>query len=191
MRSLVEQPTKPTKSAIKKANRLARLERKQRQKSKTQPQAHEGITEIKPLVTDAPPVSAPVVPAIYTQDIRLESPLQNFDGPSSSSPPPVVAPKEPEKSFVSCPPMESERSEPDSSSNSESLSSIQVKPLVATLESAILGVSEKTSLPDLSPPAQPNAQDSEQTKTRQNLLTRTLWTFIMIGGFVGMYFQLL
>ena len=82
VRSLVEQPTKPTKSAIKKANRLARLERKQRQKSKTQPQAHEGITEIKPLETDPPPVSAPVVPAIYTQDIRLESPLQNFDGPS-------------------------------------------------------------------------------------------------------------
>ncbi|EDR11846.1 uncharacterized protein LACBIDRAFT_232085 [Laccaria bicolor S238N-H82] len=82
--------------------------------------------------------------------------------------------------------MESEHSEPDSSSNSESLSSIQVKPPVATLESPIHEVSEKTSLPDLSPPAQPNVQDSEQTKTRQNLLTRTLWTFIMIGGFVGL-----
>ncbi|KIK01402.1 hypothetical protein K443DRAFT_678405 [Laccaria amethystina LaAM-08-1] len=181
--NLVEQPTKLTKSAIKKANRLARLERKQRQKSKTQPQAHEGITEI---VTDPPPVSAPVAPAIHIQDISLESPLQNVDGPSSFSPPPVVTPREQEKSFVSCPPMESERSEPDSSSNSESPSLTQVRPLVATLESPIHGVSEKTSLPDLSPPAQPNVQDSEKTKKRQILLTRTLWTFIMIGGFVGL-----
>lgn len=187
MRSLVEQPTKPTKSAIKKANRLARLERKQRQKSKTQPQAHEGITGVEPLVTDPLPGSAPVAPAIYMQDIGLESPLQNVGGPSSFSP---VTPREPERPFVSCPPMESERSKPDSSSNSESFSSMQVRPLVATLESPIYGVSEKTSLPDLSPPAQPNVQDSEKTKKRQNLLTRTLWTFIMIGGFVGMHSQL-
>ncbi|KAH7926718.1 phosphatidate cytidylyltransferase [Leucogyrophana mollusca] len=29
-------------------------------------------------------------------------------------------------------------------------------------------------------------QDAERTKKRQNLLTRTLWTFIMIGGFIGL-----
>lgn len=28
-------------------------------------------------------------------------------------------------------------------------------------------------------------QEAERTKKRQNLVTRTLWTFIMIGGFMG------
>lgn len=35
------------------------------------------------------------------------------------------------------------------------------------------------------PPPKPPAQDAEQTKKRQNVLTRTLWTFIMIGGFIS------
>jgi phosphatidate cytidylyltransferase len=30
-----------------------------------------------------------------------------------------------------------------------------------------------------------DTQDAERTKKRQNLVTRTLWTFIMIGGFLG------
>jgi phosphatidate cytidylyltransferase len=30
-------------------------------------------------------------------------------------------------------------------------------------------------------------KEVERTKKRQSILTRTLWTFIMIGGFVGMY----
>lgn len=29
-------------------------------------------------------------------------------------------------------------------------------------------------------------QDAEKVKKRQNALTRTIWTFIMIGGFLGM-----
>ena len=38
------------------------------------------------------------------------------------------------------------------------------------------------------PPAvqtQANVQDGEKAKKRQSFLTRTLWTFIMIGGFLG------
>ena len=38
------------------------------------------------------------------------------------------------------------------------------------------------------PPAvqtQANVQDGEKSKKRQSFLTRTLWTFIMIGGFLG------
>jgi phosphatidate cytidylyltransferase len=30
-----------------------------------------------------------------------------------------------------------------------------------------------------------DVQEAERTKKRQNLVTRTLWTFIMIGGFMG------
>ncbi|KAH8108005.1 phosphatidate cytidylyltransferase [Cristinia sonorae] len=33
-------------------------------------------------------------------------------------------------------------------------------------------------------PSVPSAQESESAKKRQNALTRTLWTFIMIGGFL-------
>jgi len=29
------------------------------------------------------------------------------------------------------------------------------------------------------------AQDAERVKKRQNALTRVVWTFIMIGGFIG------
>ena len=36
----------------------------------------------------------------------------------------------------------------------------------------------------------PPAQDTEQAKKRRNVLTRTLWTFIMIGGFISMHFYL-
>ncbi|KAH7916504.1 cytidylyltransferase family-domain-containing protein [Hygrophoropsis aurantiaca] len=36
----------------------------------------------------------------------------------------------------------------------------------------------------IKPPA--TEQDAERTKKRQNLVTRTLWTFIMIGGFIGL-----
>ena len=32
-----------------------------------------------------------------------------------------------------------------------------------------------------------NPQDAEKVKKRQNALTRTIWTFIMIGGFLGVY----
>jgi phosphatidate cytidylyltransferase len=35
--------------------------------------------------------------------------------------------------------------------------------------------------------SEPDPQEVERTKKRQSILTRTLWTFIMIGGFVGMY----
>lgn len=35
------------------------------------------------------------------------------------------------------------------------------------------------------PGPDPPAQDAEQTKKRRNVLTRTLWTFIMIGGFIS------
>ena len=31
--------------------------------------------------------------------------------------------------------------------------------------------------------------DAEKAKKRQNALTRTLWTFIMIGGFLSMSFS--
>ncbi|KAG9316651.1 phosphatidate cytidylyltransferase [Chiua virens] len=34
--------------------------------------------------------------------------------------------------------------------------------------------------------AKQDIQEAERTKKRQNLVTRTLWTFIMIGGFMGL-----
>ncbi|KAJ3724535.1 cytidylyltransferase family-domain-containing protein [Lentinula raphanica] len=38
----------------------------------------------------------------------------------------------------------------------------------------------------LPPPAHAPPPDAETVKKRQNILTRTLWTFIMIGGFIGL-----
>lgn len=41
--------------------------------------------------------------------------------------------------------------------------------------------------PDPNPPVK--TVDAEKAKKRQNVMTRTLWTFIMIGGFIGMFFR--
>lgn len=38
-------------------------------------------------------------------------------------------------------------------------------------------------------PPQQLVQEAEKSKKRQSFLTRTLWTFIMIGGFIGMCFD--
>lgn len=38
--------------------------------------------------------------------------------------------------------------------------------------------------------SEPNPQDAERAKKRQNALTRTLWSLIMIGGFIGTLFLL-
>jgi len=38
---------------------------------------------------------------------------------------------------------------------------------------------------DRPPNSSPPIQDTEKIKKRQNALTRILWTFIMIGGFIG------
>ncbi|KAL6300493.1 cytidylyltransferase family-domain-containing protein [Sparassis latifolia] len=61
----------------------------------------------------------------------------------------------------------------------------------ATHEDASAGVHlsstsevSKASSHDLSGAPEKPAEDAEQVKKRQNVLTRTLWTFIMIGGFL-------
>lgn len=38
---------------------------------------------------------------------------------------------------------------------------------------------------ELAVKAKQDAKEAERTKKLQNLVTRTLWTFIMIGGFMG------
>lgn len=45
-----------------------------------------------------------------------------------------------------------------------------------------------TSLPPKS--AEKSAAEAEKRKKRQNLFQRTVWTLIMIGGFIGRFFSL-
>lgn len=50
-------------------------------------------------------------------------------------------------------------------------------------------VEQSLSAPPL--PMHETTPDAEKVKKRQSFITRTLWTFIMIGGFIGTYFTTL
>ncbi|KIY50343.1 phosphatidate cytidylyltransferase [Fistulina hepatica ATCC 64428] len=47
-------------------------------------------------------------------------------------------------------------------------------------------VNGKSPTKEANPPIPDASTNEEQAKKRQSILTRTLWTFIMIGGFIGM-----
>ena len=149
---MVQEPEKPTKSAIKKANRLARLERKQRQKLK------QGSEQQPP-----PPVTPTTLPQPVTPVIPEEG--------SSRSGPLLVPWSLPSKA--------------------QPLTQASIRPAMLEVKENYL---EKYSprngsaaIISVASDNQVSRPDPETAKKRQNVLTRTLWTFIMIGGFIGNY----
>ena len=148
-----QEPEKPTKSAIKKANRFARLERKQRQKPK---QGNEQQHPVTPTT-----LAQPVTAVILEEGQSTSSPLDN----QVSRPGPEAAVTlEKESSRLS--PLDNQVSRPDP-------------------ETAV--TLEKDSSRSSPLNNQVSRPDPETVKKRQNALTRILWTFIMIGGFIGNY----
>jgi phosphatidate cytidylyltransferase len=177
--SLVPEPEpKPTKSALKKAARAAR---KQLQQAKPKPSRTPS--------TDTPSLS-PSGSAFNPVEIphEAEGSLQKAEHTPSLNgsfvnlepiPPPVIpAPEiqlplpQPSGAAAYTPPQPAAYAPPES---------IEVPPppveTVAPREFSQLVVEKMT--------AENSNLAAEQTKKRQNVVTRTLWTFIMIGTFLG------
>ncbi|PPQ67251.1 hypothetical protein CVT25_005835 [Psilocybe cyanescens] len=180
--SVPQEPVKLTKSAIKKAQRLARIEAKQRQKQlKAEARSKEDVTTN----TDSVPVD-------------LKSSRLSVDDTSTMSPVRSITQSEPLPSIEAVMPETVKR---NGSTPSEELPAVQKE--VTEVEK----VPPKPSVPipgpesngNPIPQASPSANGStlkttakdaaintEQVKKRQNVLTRVIWTFIMIGGFIAL-----
>ena len=186
MVSLQQEPEKPTKSAIKKANRLARLERKQRQKLK------QGNEEQQQPVTPAT-LPKPVAPVILEEGLSRSSPLLVPSSLPSQAQPIAqasirpVAPKtilDPVLAVsLDTPPIGVTTEDPPTVT-STNVPVPEVKENYMEKYSPRNGSAATISAASDNQVSRP---DAETAKKRQNVLTRTLWTFIMIGGFIGNY----
>jgi phosphatidate cytidylyltransferase len=184
--SLIQEPEKPTKSAIKRANRLARLEKKQRQKLK------QGNEQEQPVTPTTLP--QPVTPVILEEASSKSSPLLVPTSlPSrkaqplaqASIPPvaPIIALDPVPAVSIDAPPIGITTEDPPS------ITSTKV-PVPEVKENYLEKYSPRNGSATTISVASDNQvlrPDTETAKKRQNVLTRTLWTFIMIGGFIGNY----
>lgn len=176
-----QEPTKLTKSAIRKAHKLARIERKRRQKLEAREKAkHDGpeagmspdqgtdgsSDETTPaeketetsLFSEPVPAVVPVPTEVTTERTRDRSATPMvLNGPPH---PPLT----PEPFFKEKPSIETESA-----------------PAAETKQEV-----KSETLPKFSDPAAVALQ-AEKAKKRQNILTRTLWSLVMIGGFIGMF----
>lgn len=165
----VEQP-KPSKSQQKKAAKLARTEKRKQLRAA----AKAGITDSSSKVTSSLEKSA-IGSTVLTEDELFSSegehlpPHSNTESDREETAPlPSHIPNSSfsDKTAHSLPPLPEEaRAIPEAGKRT-----ITTKPTTA------------------GPPIRADAKDLdiERSKKRQNMITRTLWTFIMIGGFVGL-----
>ena len=159
-------PSKPSRSAIKKAQKLAREERRQREKTAAKQAKRDQST---PPAQESPPQS------------ELDTPL-------------------PKPNIISEAPLMADESLPTKQNDEEHDS----PPIPFSRVSVKLGNLSSEKLPErrdaeVKPvePAKPRhtevsgpahiAKEAERSKKLQSFLTRTLWTFIMIGGFISMF----
>jgi phosphatidate cytidylyltransferase len=151
---------KPSKTAQKKAVKAARLEKKQQKavaKGRTSPhQPQSG--------SSSPMTDEQSLPSIGTYDNPLEL-ISAADTETQSLPPDEVHTVE--NGHTKRPESIQKKLEPTHAP-------VPSPNPLPTKESVVLPVEQ----PDLS-------LESEQKKKRQNALTRSLWAFIMIGGFIS------
>lgn len=115
------------------------------------------------------PSVVPVLPPVTDlPNEEVEQSAVELNGEAPKAPPPPMAPQPVPVKPISAPPavlvVQRPKEEPP------------VNPLKPPRASQVLPTHEKKPV-----------QDSEKVKKRQSFLTRTLWTFIMIGGFIGVY----
>lgn len=196
---------KPTKTALKKAAKAARLEKRQLRATASgrnspfppspisadddelaTPENHVELplqaVDDHPVVTvveqEAEPKSKPVVesqpPPVVEPQTPVVKPL-----------PPVVKPQlpvvEPQLSVVAPQPLVVKPQPPAVAPRPTPAApppQREPSPLV------LMTLPQKQTVPE----SAPSSSDAEQTIKRQNMVTRTLWTFIMIGGFISSYF---
>lgn len=210
-------PSKPSKTALKKAAKAARQEKKQQQQSRAPPTpdvetSEPGRLPSGPALLLANPPAPEARPAAAS-DQHLVGPPPPIEStkplpiPVGVIAPPIVAPLGPNGLHVESkggPPRPTEK--PSVSSSIPQLarpttkdqsfpparpSSSPFKPMSQPSESKSSPPStEKKFVPSSSKPvakpvAKPEADNTP--KKSNNVLVRTLWTFIMIGGFLGQF----
>jgi phosphatidate cytidylyltransferase len=169
--------TKPSKSQIKKAQKQARIERRKQLKASSKagtadssprhtPSLEESITRTAEAATD-------VLPPPTTHTVSESKPA--IEPRQEPAPQPEVS----EPSVLS-------------SATDGDMQHVNVAENNSTphpLPSKLLDdEGQSVSKPDVEQAlkSEPDPQEVERTKKRQSILTRTLWTFIMIGGFVAL-----
>jgi phosphatidate cytidylyltransferase len=174
--SAAEVQTKPSKLAQKKAARAARLEAKAQAKAaKLLSARSQGATTSG---DDAPP--APRGPAPTSDQFPSET-----DGTLSASPSGDVS--EPDNATTDLSANDAMR-DPHEKRSMPSMDAPQDTTLHETTlktKEAPNDLSRRGVESEVAAQKKLKEQDAESTKKRQNVLTRTLWTFIMIGGFIG------
>ncbi|KAI6040293.1 phosphatidate cytidylyltransferase [Pisolithus marmoratus] len=164
------EPPKPSKSQQKKAAKLARTEKRKQLKAA----AKAGITDSSSKTISSLEKSA-IGSTVLTEDELFSSegehqpPYSNIesDREETASPPSHI----PNDSFSN----KTDQSLPPLPEKAETISKADKR--TVTTQPTTAGPAAQTNAKDL---------DIERSKKRQNMITRTLWTFIMIGGFVAL-----
>ncbi|KAJ7783220.1 cytidylyltransferase family-domain-containing protein [Mycena metata] len=176
-----EAEPKPTKSALKKAARAARKQLQQQAKAKPSRGSSTEPSSVSPSGSAFNPVEIPheVEPA-PTQE--TERPLANGAAAKvESTPPPAILAPETQPPPLQPPPLQSVAATP---APPQSAAYVPPKP-VQILPPPVTVPAPREHAPHVVEKVAENpALAAEQTKKRQNVLTRTLWTFIMIGTFI-------
>ncbi|TCD70313.1 hypothetical protein EIP91_003942 [Steccherinum ochraceum] len=195
------EPVRLTKSAIKKQKALARQEKRQQEKA-ARAAARARSAQPSP-APEQQQAKVDVVPDSSVESLPASEPptsvngISHVDEAKQNGAPPAVE--------------ESDASKPQSNGYAPTDSYIIVPPILASEDApsppakpSVEDIKEPALPPPVPAPAPvvrkghveiaappqkeiavpPPPQDSESAKKRQNALTRTLWTFIMIGGFL-------
>ncbi|KIJ67818.1 hypothetical protein HYDPIDRAFT_107328 [Hydnomerulius pinastri MD-312] len=172
-------PVKLSKSQLKKLQKQARTEKRKQLRAA----AKAGTSDSSPRTTPSLEKSAARSLAL-TEDEPLSSEAEH-------APPESGAETDQEEAVAQEPPQTRHTPSPPEHTPSPSPVPVDVVPTPAT--------EKREPLPPPPPPPPPPSKDLERavksendteeverTKKRQNILTRTLWTFIMIGVFIGL-----
>ncbi|KAG6857681.1 hypothetical protein H0H87_004097 [Tephrocybe sp. NHM501043] len=193
--SSAQQELKPSKSAIKRAQKLARTEKRQQQKALAKARrGHTPDTTAETSDVSSSPLAASIIsektiPTSLVEHVAqhlLDTPPSVAELPENdASVRPVVAPSPITLTPKTIPHAEIatpvvSASHPPATNSGKPKEEAPQKP----------HVQQARGPAEVSKPApkleEVPLQDAEKAKKRQSFITRTLWTFIMIGGFIGL-----
>lgn len=179
---------KLTRTAQKKAAKAARLEKRQQKASasgRTTPIPPSPISASESTPESAsPPTQDTLLPDADPEPVVPPAPAIVDPTPA---PEPVPAPAPPAET-AAAPQAEKKPVSKVEQAPAPKPASTPI-PQAASEEKKQVASVESTPAPKQS--ATESASESEQTKKRQNVVTRTLWTFIMIGGFISALISIL
>ncbi|OAX39987.1 hypothetical protein K503DRAFT_855663 [Rhizopogon vinicolor AM-OR11-026] len=171
------EPAKPSKSQIKKAQKQARTERRKQLKASSKAGTADNSPSHTPSLEESIARTAEA-----TADISLPHPVEGHTEPPLNAEPqhePVPQSGVPEALLP----------QPVINGDIQHLNTAENNPTPHPIPVKLLDEERKfVSKPDVEQvlKSEPDSQEAERTKKLQSILTRTLWTFIMIGGFVAL-----